>query len=520
MLIRWSPETLARNARYEAASRQAKAASEARIAADAEVCRVLRLRTQISSSVHRSGDASVPAPAERDAIHECLRLLASHDEDCATLENGVGFNKSDSCVGRFIADAAAPLPDDYAIEGRRLVHRYQRQIPADLFAAAVGDTTKASTTRRPKVKAPGYAAAPVVDTVSAADRLRRRAAEMVEAPKRFPDHYDVPGINVPYTAEQQQEMAAFLLARGAVAAVVAPKAPARPLPTHVAPAVKRSPSQHAVTAPTTVDLLAGAPPAHRMDNIIVPGIPMVDAWAPQPEATIEPDAALQPDAAIEPEAASAPVAPIEPEATLALVGARRRGRWLHRTEDAPEPEAAPVPVAPIEPEASPAAVLVHAETLSLVGAHRRRGWLHQVEDAHQTDDAHQPEAALRVDAADLSDDDFFHASAAEDFEYMASIEGSAAGVGSVASADPSGGIVSDPAAASTVQPALTHDEQDAIMDAMDRADRLGAPPGSTVYITPRRGRPLAPDGGRDTRPSAVFLRPRGAGSRCQPGSPH
>jgi SWI/SNF-related matrix-associated actin-dependent regulator 1 of chromatin subfamily A len=73
-------------------------------------------------------------PEQIQAIHLGLRTLAGMC-DGARLEDGMGFNKLDTNFGKQLA-ASKSLTLGQAHWGRKLVGKYQRQLPADLLEAA------------------------------------------------------------------------------------------------------------------------------------------------------------------------------------------------------------------------------------------------------------------------------------------------------------------------------------------------------------------------------------------------
>lgn len=69
---------------------------------------------------------------EIQAIHEMLRQLAGFDPDGARIRNEVGFNKLDGEFGHSLA-RAGHLTQKQAMFGKRLVQKYWRQVPAELY---------------------------------------------------------------------------------------------------------------------------------------------------------------------------------------------------------------------------------------------------------------------------------------------------------------------------------------------------------------------------------------------------
>ncbi|SFU35571.1 hypothetical protein SAMN02799631_00319 [Methylobacterium sp. 174MFSha1.1] len=79
--------------------------------------------------------------AENQAIHDPLRtalqILSSHDEDFATLENGVGWGKSHSHAGHVLAGMTEFTVIE-ASQGLAAVWRHRKQLRPDLRAAIFG----------------------------------------------------------------------------------------------------------------------------------------------------------------------------------------------------------------------------------------------------------------------------------------------------------------------------------------------------------------------------------------------
>jgi len=81
------------------------------------------------------------SPERIAAIGQGLLILAGMDADYAREENGVGFNKLDTCIGHSLAAAvnsSRGLTARQAVLGAKLVQKYRRQMPEDLVATAKG----------------------------------------------------------------------------------------------------------------------------------------------------------------------------------------------------------------------------------------------------------------------------------------------------------------------------------------------------------------------------------------------
>ena len=69
---------------------------------------------------------------------KALKLLAGDDPDFAATRNNVGFNKMDADFGHSLA-ANNHLSDKQREYGKRLLRKYHRQIPSDLWIEIFGD---------------------------------------------------------------------------------------------------------------------------------------------------------------------------------------------------------------------------------------------------------------------------------------------------------------------------------------------------------------------------------------------
>lgn len=70
-------------------------------------------------------------PAQIQAVHQALRMLAGCDNDRASVINGQGFNKLDGTIGHSLAEQARLTPKQ-AVLGRRIACKYGRQIGQEL----------------------------------------------------------------------------------------------------------------------------------------------------------------------------------------------------------------------------------------------------------------------------------------------------------------------------------------------------------------------------------------------------
>lgn len=75
--------------------------------------------------------------AQSRALQQCVRILAGNDPDGARDRNGVGFNQMDSRFGHALARWEGDLTDNQALSARRLLIKYGRQLPPDLYQLAI-----------------------------------------------------------------------------------------------------------------------------------------------------------------------------------------------------------------------------------------------------------------------------------------------------------------------------------------------------------------------------------------------
>jgi len=69
----------------------------------------------------------VDDPAERELIHEALKILAAKDPTQARTKDGVGFSKWDSFLGHRLANEHELTPRAAAV-GKRIAAKYKRQL--------------------------------------------------------------------------------------------------------------------------------------------------------------------------------------------------------------------------------------------------------------------------------------------------------------------------------------------------------------------------------------------------------
>jgi hypothetical protein len=117
-----------------AASRRAEksAATAARQAATKVEARV----SSVAALAKEAEGEPMPTPQAIHAIHACLQYLQGLDGDKARRVNNSGYSKADSFNGHYLADLAA-LTMEQALAGRRMVRRYQGQLPRAMVQAAL-----------------------------------------------------------------------------------------------------------------------------------------------------------------------------------------------------------------------------------------------------------------------------------------------------------------------------------------------------------------------------------------------
>jgi len=77
----------------------------------------------------------------RALVHSGLRQLAACDEDRASVENGVGFNKLDGAFGHALAERSR-LTDKMVVYAVKLCTKYRRQLGAEFTERLKGMVAK------------------------------------------------------------------------------------------------------------------------------------------------------------------------------------------------------------------------------------------------------------------------------------------------------------------------------------------------------------------------------------------
>lgn len=91
----------------------------------------------------REAATTMPSRTRLEAAYDAIRTVAGYDPDHATIENGIGFARSDVALGHALASAPASAAigsPGMALLVWRLAMRYRRQVPPRLtFAAGISD---------------------------------------------------------------------------------------------------------------------------------------------------------------------------------------------------------------------------------------------------------------------------------------------------------------------------------------------------------------------------------------------
>jgi SWI/SNF-related matrix-associated actin-dependent regulator 1 of chromatin subfamily A len=101
----------------------------------------IQVRERVTSVATRSltreriiEEAHNVTPEVKVAIHKALRILAGKDLDHCSVENGMGYNKVDSAIGHSLAERIE-LSAKQAVLGKRIVKKYSRQLPIELYSS-------------------------------------------------------------------------------------------------------------------------------------------------------------------------------------------------------------------------------------------------------------------------------------------------------------------------------------------------------------------------------------------------
>lgn len=123
------------------------------------------------------------APGQVEAIHRCLKLLAAADEDRASEVNARGFSKFDGDRGHFLAERLELTPEE-AGEGLHIITKYKRQLPPELYQAALGLETAQSLSDQSIMEPPPKASEMKVVTESPTQDTGKQEIPREREPKR------------------------------------------------------------------------------------------------------------------------------------------------------------------------------------------------------------------------------------------------------------------------------------------------------------------------------------------------
>lgn len=98
---------------------------------------VARVRDRLGETPVHDWLARAQIPGVPEAVHVAVRLITSHDEDRATVENSIGWGKSHSHAGHVLA-GLTELSVVEASQALAAVHRHRRQLPPELRAEIFG----------------------------------------------------------------------------------------------------------------------------------------------------------------------------------------------------------------------------------------------------------------------------------------------------------------------------------------------------------------------------------------------
>ena len=96
------------------------------------------MHVHLQEFINRHRKTANPSDNQVDPVLKALKLLAGDDPDFAATRNNVGFNKMDADFGHSLA-ANNHLSDKQREYGKKLLRKYHRQIPSDLWIEIFGD---------------------------------------------------------------------------------------------------------------------------------------------------------------------------------------------------------------------------------------------------------------------------------------------------------------------------------------------------------------------------------------------
>jgi hypothetical protein len=96
-----------------------------------------RAATEDTTRLEILAEAETITPEQIAAVHSALEILAGLDFDWAQEQNGIGFNKVDGRIGHSLAEQSRLTPKQAAL-GRKVLKKYRRQVPPDLYTTIFG----------------------------------------------------------------------------------------------------------------------------------------------------------------------------------------------------------------------------------------------------------------------------------------------------------------------------------------------------------------------------------------------
>ena len=99
---------------------------------------VMHIHLQKFINRHKNRKSEVLESEQADPVLRALRILAGNDPDFAGVRNNIGFNGRDTEFGHSLASQAhlSPKQREY---GKKLLRKYHKQIPKDLWDEIYGD---------------------------------------------------------------------------------------------------------------------------------------------------------------------------------------------------------------------------------------------------------------------------------------------------------------------------------------------------------------------------------------------
>src|ERR1035437_825915 len=88
--------------------------------------------------------SSVPefSAEQKAALKSCLKIVSCMDSDYAAARNDIGLSGCDTKIGHSLAEQAWPLTNKQCVLARKIVIKYWKQLPPDLYKSATGKESK------------------------------------------------------------------------------------------------------------------------------------------------------------------------------------------------------------------------------------------------------------------------------------------------------------------------------------------------------------------------------------------